>query len=196
MIILGCIIFYPVREENTLDSQYSQMPQIHTVFLGMGANIGERQHNLARALQQLATIVTIQKVSSLYETEPVGYLDQPPFLNLACQGSTTLDPVSLLTALKEIETQMGRLPSFRNAPRPIDIDILLYNQLQVQLPQLTIPHPRMHERAFVLIPLAEIAPLVIEPTSGQTIQHLATQISTKGVLLTPFTLGQENSTSQ
>jgi 7,8-dihydro-6-hydroxymethylpterin-pyrophosphokinase len=86
-----------------------------------------------------------------------------------------------LTALKEIEASMGRLPSFRNAPRPIDIDILLYDNLQISLPQLVIPHPRMRERAFVLIPLAEIAPLAIEPTSGQTIQQLAANVATQGI---------------
>jgi 2-amino-4-hydroxy-6-hydroxymethyldihydropteridine diphosphokinase len=103
------------------------------------------------------------------------------FLNLACQGRTNLEPNKVLTALKEIEASMGRLPSFRNAPRPIDIDILLYDNLQISLPQLVIPHPRMRERAFVLIPLAEIAPLAIEPISGQTIQQLAANVATQGI---------------
>ena len=105
----------------------------------------------------------------------------PYFLNLACQGRTNLEPDHLLAALKEIEASLGRRPSFRNAPRSIDIDILLYDNLQVTLPQLVIPHPRMRERAFVLIPLAEIAPLTIEPISGQTIQQLALHVSMQSV---------------
>lgn len=156
----------------------------HTIFLSLGANSGDRKNNIEQALQHLAKVMVIQAVSSLYETEPVGEggqplpHNQPFFLNLACQGKTNLAPNNLLTALKEIEASMGRLPSLRNAPRPIDIDILLYDNLQVSLPQLVIPHPRMRERAFVLIPLAEIAPFTIEPISGQTIQQMAMNIST------------------
>jgi 2-amino-4-hydroxy-6-hydroxymethyldihydropteridine diphosphokinase len=159
----------------------------HTIFLSLGANQGDRQSNLEQALQRLEKVITIQAISSLYETEPVGEggkplpYDQPLFLNLACQGRTNLEPTTVLTALKEIEASMGRLPSFRNAPRPIDIDILLYNNLQINLPQLVIPHPRMRERAFVLIPLAEIAPFTIEPISGQTIQQMASNIAPQGI---------------
>src|SRR5262249_39788236 len=135
----------------------------------------------------LEEVTTIQSVSSLYETEPVGEggkplpYSQPLFLNLVCQGRTYLEPNALLTALKEIEALLGRTPSFRNAPRPIDIDILLYGNLQITLPQLIIPHPRMRERAFVLLPLAEIAPSTIEPVSGQTIEQLAANISPRGI---------------
>ena len=144
-------------------------------------------------MQHLEKVIAIQAVSSLYETEPVGEggrplpyeeesgLPLPYFLNLTCQGSTNLEPHNVLTALKGIEASMGRLPSFRNAPRPIDIDILLYDDLQITLPQLIIPHPRMRERAFVLVPLAEIAPLTIEPISGQTIQQLALNVSAQSI---------------
>lgn len=168
-------------------SQVHDSSDGHTVFLSLGANRGDRKNNLEQALQHLEKVITIQAVSSLYETEPVGEggkplpYDQPLFLNLACQGKTNLEPNNALTALKEIEASMGRRPSFRNAPRPIDIDILLYDNLQVILPQLVIPHPRMRERAFVLIPLAEIAPFTIEPISGQTIQQIASQVSTQGI---------------
>jgi len=168
----------------------------HTVFLSLGTNVGDRKHNLELALQRLKAVIVIQAVSSLYETEPIGEGGQPLsydlagglpydleegqplpyFLNLACQGRTNLEPINLLTALKAIEAALGRRPSFRNAPRPIDIDILLYDDLQLTLPQLVIPHPRMRERAFVLMPLAEIAPLTIEPISGQTIQELALNV--------------------
>jgi len=164
----------------------------HIIFLSLGANIGNRQLNLQRALQHLEELMTIEAISSLYETEPVGEGGQPLsydqeerclpcFLNLACQGRTHLEPTNALTVLQTIEASLGRRPSFRNAPRPIDIDILLYGNLQVTLPQLVIPHPRMRERAFVLIPLAEIAPLTIEPISGQTIQRLASHISGQGI---------------
>ncbi len=159
----------------------------HTIFLSLGANRGDRQNNLGQALRRLEKVIAIQAVSSLYETEPVGEggrplpYDQPLFLNLACQGRTNLEPNTVLTASKEIEASMGRRPSFRNAPRPIDIDILLYDNLQISLPQLVIPHPRMRERAFVLIPLAEIAPSTIEPISGQTIQQMASNVSPQGI---------------
>jgi 2-amino-4-hydroxy-6-hydroxymethyldihydropteridine diphosphokinase len=161
--------------------------QEHTVFLSLGANLGDRKSNLEQALQHLQTVITIQAVSSLYETEPIGEggkplsQDQPLFLNLACQGTTKLKPGDLLATLKKIEEVMGRRPSFRNAPRPIDIDILLYDNLQISLPQLTIPHPRMQERAFVLLPLTEIAPSTIEPVSGQTIQQIATNLSSQNI---------------
>ena len=163
----------------------------HTVFLSLGTNLGDRKHNLELALQRLAEVITIQTVSSLYETEPIGDGGRPLsygqeesqsyFLNITCQGRTNMEPNNLLAALKAIEASLGRLPSFRNAPRLIDIDILLYDNLQLTLPQLVIPHPRMRERAFVLVPLAEIAPLTIEPISGQTIQQLALNISGQAI---------------
>src|SRR5690349_1253904 len=103
----------------------------HSVFLALGANIGNRQANLAHALSQISQIMTVKTISSVYETTPVGYLDQPLFLNLVCQGETELDAEQLLRALKTIEKGMGRQPSFRNAPRPIDIDILLYDNSQI-----------------------------------------------------------------
>jgi 2-amino-4-hydroxy-6-hydroxymethyldihydropteridine diphosphokinase len=159
----------------------------HAVFLSLGANKGDRKDNIEQALQHLEKVIAIQAVSSLYETEPVGEGgkpltdDQPFFLNLVCQGVTNLQPDNVLTALKEIEVCMGRIPSFRNVPRPIDIDILLYDNLHMSLPQLVIPHPRMRERAFVLVPLAEIAPLIIEPISGQTIQQLVGNVLAQNI---------------
>jgi 2-amino-4-hydroxy-6-hydroxymethyldihydropteridine diphosphokinase len=125
--------------------------------------------------------LNIARVSSLYETEPVGYLDQPPFFNLVCQGTTNLSPLGLLKFVKDTEVRLGRQPTFRNGPRAIDIDILLYDNLSLQTEQLTIPHPHMAERAFVLVPLVEIAPDVIEPTSKQTAQALLAAIPQQGV---------------
>jgi 7,8-dihydro-6-hydroxymethylpterin-pyrophosphokinase len=111
----------------------------------------------------------------------VGYTDQPRFLNIVCQGKTWLNAERLLSYAKAIETGIGRKPSFRNGPRPIDIDILFYDDQRLELEQLTIPHPRMRERAFVLVPLAEIAPDVLDPVSGLTARVLLERISTDGV---------------
>src|SRR5579864_6860445 len=129
----------------------------HTVFLALGSNQGDRRSNLAAALQRLREVVEIATISSIYETEPVGYLDQPHFFNIVCRGKTKLSPSELLKYAKAIEVGIGRQPSFRNGPRPIDIDIIFYDDLQIKHDDLTIPHPRMAERAFVLVPLAEIA---------------------------------------
>jgi len=144
----------------------------HIVYLALGSNLGDRRGNLAAALQQLREVITIETVSSVYETEPIGYLEQPRFLNIACCGKTWLSAQELLHSTQAIEVAIGRQPTFRNGPRPIDIDILLYDDLHMQDNQLTIPHPRMAERAFVLAPLAEISPNVVNPVNGQTAASL------------------------
>ncbi len=153
----------------------------HIVYLALGSNLGDRRGNLAAALQQLREVITIETVSSVYETEPVGYLEQPRFFNIACCGKTWLSAQELLHYTQAIEVTLGRQPTFRNGPRPIDIDILLYDDLQSQDDQLTIPHPRMAERAFVLAPLAEISPNVVDPINGKTAQELLQQVSQEGV---------------
>jgi 2-amino-4-hydroxy-6-hydroxymethyldihydropteridine diphosphokinase len=136
---------------------------------------------LREALKRLPPKIDVHTVSSVYETTPVGYQDQPDFLNIACQGETQLSPRALLHYVKAIESTIGRQVTFRNGPRVIDIDILLYDQLYIQENGLIIPHPRMTERAFVLAPLAEIAPEVVEPIHHQTIRELLHQTSTQGI---------------
>lgn len=144
-------------------------------YLGLGSNLGDREQNLAQALRLLSLEVTIDRVSSVYETEPVGYGEQPLFLNAVCQVSTNLSPQELLILAKSIEAKLGRLPSFANASRPIDVDILFYDDQLIETQDLTIPHPRLVERAFVLIPLAEIAPDLVHLGNGKSIAELASR---------------------
>ncbi|MHB1131265.1 MAG: 2-amino-4-hydroxy-6-hydroxymethyldihydropteridine diphosphokinase [Chloroflexota bacterium] len=143
-----------------------------TVFLGLGSNLGDRKCILAKAISALGSLLRIEAVSSLYESAPFGNLQQPRFLNLVCQGETDLAPEQLLVAVKGIEVKLGRQPSERWGPRQIDIDILLYGQAVVRTPILTIPHAGLGERAFVLAPLAELAPDLLPPTLNRTIAQL------------------------
>ena len=161
----------------------------HTVYLALGSNMGDRRGNLAAALQQLREMMEISAISSIYETEPVGYLEQARFLNMVCSGKTGLSAQELLRRIKEVEKSLGRQPTFRNGPRPIDIDILFYDDLRIAQDGLTIPHPRMAERAFVLVPLAEIAADKVDPASGRSVQELLEGVSQDGVQKLAANLG-------
>ncbi len=153
-----------------------------TVFLGLGANLGDREANLRRAVDLLAQGVRILNVSPIYETDPVGYLDQPPFLNAVARGITAWSPESLLDLAKAIEARMGREATVRFGPRPIDIDLLLYDDRIMDTERLTLPHPRLAERAFVLVPLNDLAPDISHPSLGKTVHELYEAVDGKGTV--------------
>ena len=152
---------------------------MNDVYIGLGANIGDRKGYIDDAINLLVNNneVKLQSKSSIYETAPVGYEDQDHFLNMVIHISTPLTQWEILKKCQVIENELGRERQIKNGPRTIDLDILLYNNESSQFDRLTIPHPRLHERAFVLVPLTEIAPQVIVPTFGKTVKDLLANIS-------------------
>lgn len=151
------------------------------IYLALGANLGDRFANLKAAIAALPPAVRVLAQSPVYETPPWGLTDQPAFLNMVLKGETALAPVELLKRLKLLETGLGRLPAVRWGPRRIDMDILFYDKLILDTPELTIPHPHLHERAFVLVPLADLAPDLVHPLLGATIKQLRSAVDTTGV---------------
>lgn len=145
-----------------------------TAFIALGANLGDPSAALREALRLIAALPDTQLLahSSLYASAPVGYTDQPDFVNAVCAVQTNLPADQLLAALLAIELQQGRERQFKNAPRTLDLDVILYGDQIIDLPQLQVPHPRMHERAFVLLPLLEIAPDAYIPGRGDAAQFI------------------------
>lgn len=153
------------------------------IYLSLGTNLGDRRENLRLAHKALPPVIQVVASSSIYETDPWGYPDQPAFLNQVVQIETRLPPPALLVTLKDLERILGRRPTFRYGPRLIDLDILFYGNLVIDTPMLTIPHSRLAERAFVLVPMVEIAPDLIHPVLGLTMQQLLLKTGAQGVSL-------------
>lgn len=156
---------------------------MHIVYLSLGSNVGDRDANLRAAIAALGPAgVHVTHVSSIYETEPVDFLDQPWFLNCVLEAKTDMEPQALLRAVRAIESQLGNKKVFAKGPREIDVDILLYGSETVDVPELQIPHPRLHLRRFVLTPLAEIAPSLKHPAWTATAAQLLAQSSDQSVV--------------
>ena len=145
---------------------------MNTAYLGLGSNIGDKEENIQRAVELIKEKCEVSRQSSFYETEPVGYDNQDWFLNSVIEVKTILAPEELLAFLQSIEQEMGRIKTFKNGPRVIDLDILFYGDQTVKEEHLIIPHPRLHERLFVLEPLHEICPDYIHPIFRKSIKEL------------------------
>lgn len=154
---------------------------LHKIYLGLGSNLGDRRGYLEAAIAALPAAVRVLRRSPIYETAPWGFADQADFLNMVVEAEAELAPADLLKYLKSVETAVGRQPRFRNGPREIDIDILLYDDLVSAEEGLSIPHPRLAERAFMLVPLADLAPELRLPGSETTIKELLSALDNSGV---------------
>lgn len=153
----------------------------HTVYLALGSNVGNRAANLKAAIAALPPQMEVKAKSRVYETPPWGYTNQEKFLNQVVKARTYLEPEPLLKHLKRLEVALGRVPTFQYGPRLIDIDILLYDDLVFDSADLKIPHPQMHERGFVLLPLMDIAPDLVHPVKKQTIRQLIAFCDVSGI---------------
>jgi 2-amino-4-hydroxy-6-hydroxymethyldihydropteridine diphosphokinase len=148
-----------------------------TVYLSLGTNIGQRRQNLEQAVAGLEEVLVITAVSPIYQTPPWGMTAQPDFFNLCLAGTTSLSPHDLLHFNQQLEKRLGREKTVRWGPRLIDIDILFYDDLILVDEELTIPHPQLGQRAFVLVPLADIAPDLVHPQTGQTVREMVTAVA-------------------
>jgi len=143
------------------------------VYIGIGSNIGNRQANCAGAVEELKSKgITVKKISSMHETEPWGLKEQPKFINMAVEAETSMSPEELLSAIKDIEEDMGRKETVKWGPRIMDLDILFYDDIVIDMEHLHIPHPLLHKRDFVLNPLSEIAPGKLHPVLRKTVDQL------------------------
>ena len=148
-----------------------------TAYLGLGSNLGRREDNLRRAIGLLRRYVRPRRTSPVYETAPWGFCQQPDFLNCVLEVTATLAPHQILSSVKGLEREMGRQPGVRYGPRLIDVDILFYGDRTMDYPDLQIPHPRLHQRAFVLVPLADLAPELLHSALGLTMAQLSDRVA-------------------
>lgn len=148
----------------------------HTVYIALGANLDDRLKILQEAVTRLLPQVQPRASSPVYQTAPWGFSDQPDYLNQVIEAGTDLEPLELLKYLKGLEVQLGRKPTFRYGPRLIDLDILFYDDLILDTPELVIPHPRLHERDFVLIPLSDLAPDLVHSGLGCTVTEILARV--------------------
>ena len=155
----------------------------HIVYLALGSNIGKRRANLRAAIKNLTPQMAVKKKSSVYETPPWGYPDQAAFLNQVIMAETYMELEALLFHLKRLEAALGRVPSFGNGPRLIDIDILFFDDVIMDTSSIAVPHPRLHKRAFVLVPLAELAPDLIHPVLRKSVSELLEDVDRSEIKL-------------
>jgi 2-amino-4-hydroxy-6-hydroxymethyldihydropteridine diphosphokinase len=155
----------------------------HIVYLALGTNMGNRLSNLKAAIDNLSPQMSVKKKSRIYETPPWGFTDQGAFLNQVVMVETYLKPEALLAHLKRLETALGRVPNFQNGPRLIDMDILFFDDKVMDTPPLVIPHPRLQERAFVLVPLADLAPDLVHPVIYKTVSELLDSVDKSEIKL-------------
>ncbi len=147
-----------------------------TVYIALGSNLGDRKDNLQKAMEAISEFAQIEQKSTIIETEPEGYKEQNFFLNMVITIQTNLTASELIEKLQEVEKKMGRVRKIKNGPRTIDLDILFYNKEAIKTPNLEIPHPRMHKRAFVLNPMNELAPELIHPILKKSINTLKNEL--------------------
>ncbi|HIE25197.1 MAG TPA: 2-amino-4-hydroxy-6-hydroxymethyldihydropteridine diphosphokinase [Anaerolineales bacterium] len=157
-----------------------------TIYIALGSNLGNRLANLRAAIASLPPELRVTRESTIYETPPWGYTNQPSFLNIVIEAKTELEPCALLSYLKEKEKTLGRVKNFKNGPRRIDLDLLFYDNHILNAKKLTIPHPRLHERAFVLVPLADIAPEFEHPILKKKISVLLQDVEISKIV--PFSV--------
>ncbi|MCP4140971.1 MAG: 2-amino-4-hydroxy-6-hydroxymethyldihydropteridine diphosphokinase [Chloroflexi bacterium] len=156
------------------------------IYIALGTNLGDRAENLRSAIDSLSPELRVTQESTVYETPPWGYEDQPAFLNMVIEAETSLEPRALLDFLKKRESDLGRVKNFRNGPRQIDLDILFYDDLVLNEEMLIIPHPRLHERAFVLVPLADLIPEFEHPLFKKSVAALLKDVDCNEI--TPFSV--------
>ena len=153
----------------------------HIVYIALGSNLGNRLANLKAAIDNFSPQMKVVNKSNVYETPPWGFTDQPAFLNQAVKAETYMNPEPLLHHLKRLEVALGRVPGFQNGPRSIDLDILFYDDVVLDSPALKLPHPRVHERAFVLVPLADLEPGLVHPVLNKSVRDLLRKTDQKGI---------------